>query len=211
VLQGLMAFCLFLIAASTVLLVVGWFNASTALIANSIGTLLGAAVALALAYLRGRKIVGRAGAPGGALEVDSAQPGVLATEPLRAALPEREVVESEPEVAQPPAVSDPTALPLPKGSTTPAKKTPAKKTTARSAGKVAPRSVAKKTTAKKTTAKKTTAKKTTAKQPPRVVVFPDRDKYHRPDCRYAKGRGAEKVTKATARRWGYEPCGVCNP
>jgi hypothetical protein len=42
-------------------------------------------------------------------------------------------------------------------------------------------------------------------------VFPDRDRYHRPDCRYAKGRGSEKVTKATARRWGYEPCGVCNP
>jgi hypothetical protein len=42
-------------------------------------------------------------------------------------------------------------------------------------------------------------------------VFPDRDKFHRPDCRFAKGRGSEKVTKATARRWGYEACGICNP
>jgi hypothetical protein len=55
------------------------------------------------------------------------------------------------------------------------------------------------TTKKKTTTtatgkeRKTTAPRGTkssgARQAPRVVVFPDRDKYHRPGCRFAGGRG----------------------
>jgi hypothetical protein len=44
-----------------------------------------------------------------------------------------------------------------------------------------------------------------------VVVIPDRDKFHKQGCRYAKGPGAMSLTKAQARRQGYKACGVCKP
>jgi hypothetical protein len=44
-----------------------------------------------------------------------------------------------------------------------------------------------------------------------VVVVPDRDKYHKETCRYAKNPAAMSMTKAAARRQGYKPCGVCKP
>jgi hypothetical protein len=45
-----------------------------------------------------------------------------------------------------------------------------------------------------------------------VVVIPDRDKFHTEACRFVKGvAGTVSVAKATARRQGYEPCGVCKP
>lgn len=45
-----------------------------------------------------------------------------------------------------------------------------------------------------------------------VVIIPDRDKYHRPGCRFVRDAvDAERVTKATARRRGMQPCGVCKP
>jgi hypothetical protein len=44
-----------------------------------------------------------------------------------------------------------------------------------------------------------------------VVAVPDRRKYHRADCRYARVRGAERMSRAAARRSGYEACGICKP
>jgi hypothetical protein len=44
-----------------------------------------------------------------------------------------------------------------------------------------------------------------------VVVIPDRDKYHKDTCRYAKSPAAMTLTKAAAKRQGYKPCGVCKP
>ena len=44
-----------------------------------------------------------------------------------------------------------------------------------------------------------------------VVVVPDRDKYHKETCRYAKNPAAMTMTKAAARRQGYKPCGICKP
>lgn len=44
-----------------------------------------------------------------------------------------------------------------------------------------------------------------------VVVIPDRDKYHKDTCRYAKNPAAMTMTKASARRQGYKACGVCKP
>jgi hypothetical protein len=44
-----------------------------------------------------------------------------------------------------------------------------------------------------------------------VVVVPDRDKYHKDTCRYAKNPAAMTMTKAAARRQGYTPCGTCKP
>ncbi|MFP5352341.1 MAG: hypothetical protein ACLGIB_07255 [Actinomycetota bacterium] len=45
----------------------------------------------------------------------------------------------------------------------------------------------------------------------RVIAYPDRSRFHRPDCRYASLPGGEKLTRETATRRGYDPCGVCKP
>lgn len=44
-----------------------------------------------------------------------------------------------------------------------------------------------------------------------VVALPDRRRFHRPECRYAKVKGGERMTAATARRRGYDACGICKP
>jgi hypothetical protein len=44
-----------------------------------------------------------------------------------------------------------------------------------------------------------------------VVAVPERRKFHRPDCRYARVRGATKMTKSTARRRNFDACGICKP
>ncbi|MGH2747063.1 MAG: GlsB/YeaQ/YmgE family stress response membrane protein [Actinomycetota bacterium] len=44
-----------------------------------------------------------------------------------------------------------------------------------------------------------------------VVAIPERKKFHRLDCRYAKSKGGERMSKSAARRRAYEPCGVCKP
>ena len=44
-----------------------------------------------------------------------------------------------------------------------------------------------------------------------VVAIPDRKRYHLAECRYAKAKGAERMTKAAARRKSYVACGVCKP
>ncbi len=45
-----------------------------------------------------------------------------------------------------------------------------------------------------------------------VVVLPDRDKFHKASCRFVRDvPGAQQLTKAGARRQGYQPCGVCKP
>ena len=93
----------------------------------------------------------------------------------------------------------------------PAAKTSAKaapvKTAAKTSAKAAPAK-----TAAKTSAKAAPAKKTAPVSRGGVIVIPDRGKYHTGDCRYV--RGAEdtlELTKAQARRQGYEACGVCSP
>lgn len=44
-----------------------------------------------------------------------------------------------------------------------------------------------------------------------VIAVKDSQRYHRPDCRYARSRHAATMTKATAHREGFRPCGVCRP
>ncbi|CAN5643803.1 hypothetical protein BH20ACT23_BH20ACT23_10810 [soil metagenome] len=44
-----------------------------------------------------------------------------------------------------------------------------------------------------------------------VVAVPERRKFHRPDCRYARVRGATKMTKSSARRRDFDACGICKP
>jgi hypothetical protein len=62
-------------------------------------------------------------------------------------------------------------------------------------------------TAAKTTAAKTSARSTAGK----VLVVAGRDRYHAPGCRFVTGKDAEEITKAAAKRRGYEACSVCNP
>jgi hypothetical protein len=50
-----------------------------------------------------------------------------------------------------------------------------------------------------------------ASSAPTVVVVPDRDKFHKETCRYAKNPAAMTMTKAAARRQGYTACGTCKP
>jgi hypothetical protein len=46
----------------------------------------------------------------------------------------------------------------------------------------------------------------------RVVVIPDRGKFHAPDCRFVRDAlGTEELTRTQAGKQGYAPCGVCKP
>lgn len=112
----------------------------------------------------------------------------------------------------------------------PAKKAPSKaatKVATKVAAKAAPVKAAPKAPAKatatatkaatKTAAKpaaKAAEKATATKAAPKggVVIIPNRDKFHTPDCRFVKSAaGAETISKATAKSRGYVACGVCNP
>ena len=44
-----------------------------------------------------------------------------------------------------------------------------------------------------------------------VIAVPGVRKYHRPDCRYARVGGAERMTRAVARSRGFDACGICGP
>ncbi len=44
-----------------------------------------------------------------------------------------------------------------------------------------------------------------------VIAIPDRKRFHTPECRFAKAKGAERMSKASARRRGYVACGICKP
>ena len=44
-----------------------------------------------------------------------------------------------------------------------------------------------------------------------VVAVPERQRYHRPDCRYARVKGAEALSVKSARQRGYHACTICKP
>jgi hypothetical protein len=44
-----------------------------------------------------------------------------------------------------------------------------------------------------------------------VIVDPDRKRYHRPECRFARGPRTLAMTLDAARARRYDPCGVCKP
>lgn len=44
-----------------------------------------------------------------------------------------------------------------------------------------------------------------------VVALPDRRRFHKPECRYAKVPGGVEMTASTARSRGYNACGICKP
>ena len=44
-----------------------------------------------------------------------------------------------------------------------------------------------------------------------VVAVPSRQRFHRPDCRYAKVAEGEAMSPEAARRRGYDACKICKP
>jgi hypothetical protein len=45
----------------------------------------------------------------------------------------------------------------------------------------------------------------------KVIVDPDRKRYHRPECRFAGVSRAQAMSLDAARARRYDPCGVCKP
>ena len=44
-----------------------------------------------------------------------------------------------------------------------------------------------------------------------VIADPDRKRYHRPECRFARAARAQPMSLDAARARRYDPCGVCKP
>jgi hypothetical protein len=44
-----------------------------------------------------------------------------------------------------------------------------------------------------------------------VIADPDRKRYHRPECRFARIARAQPMSLDAARARRYDPCGVCTP
>jgi hypothetical protein len=44
-----------------------------------------------------------------------------------------------------------------------------------------------------------------------VIADPDRKRYHRPECRFARVSRAQPMSLDAARARRYDPCGVCKP
>lgn len=179
----------FLIAASAVLVVVafvtlilGIFRSGLELIWVSIGSSILAAIFLLLGVVQTRPKVAVAGGPQSATTPGGAGPW---SQPGAGTAvldrPEPEAAEPEPEPA-------PEVLPQ-----VVAERTPPRGTAARgAAAKPAPKP-------------RTSAAEVT------VVVIPDRDKFHKDSCRYAKSPAAMTMPKGAARKEGYKPCGICKP
>ncbi|HEX9696039.1 MAG TPA: hypothetical protein VGB64_06985 [Actinomycetota bacterium] len=198
-----------LVVVAFVTLIIGIFQTGLGLIWVSIASSVLAAIFLLLGVVKGRPPrVATAGAEYGEPAWGDAAGAPTFTEAPTAAAEappaiilgdeEDEEFEEEAPVEEmlPPRRS--TAAP-PSRSTT--RSTTSRTTTSRATASRAP--------AKKAAAKKTAARTPAAQQP--VVVIPDRDKFHKAACRYAKGPGTMKLTKSEARREGYKACGVCKP
>ena len=183
-----------LVVVAFVTLIVGVFNAGLSLIWTSIAASVLAAIFLALGVVQGNKrrmaTAGSSTAPTPSWD----QPATVA---------QRETfADVEPE---PPSLS---VVPEPEPEPETAvigfeERAPAQPRT-RSAAPSKP-------AARKPAARKPAAPKPAAVTAGQVVIIPDRDKYHKDSCRYAKNAAAMTMTKASARREGYKPCGVCKP
>ena len=110
--------------------------------------------------------------------------------------------------AEEPVAEETAPEPVAEEAPAPAKKAPAKRArTAAASGAATAASATVEAPAKP--AKKAAAKATGTAQ---VVVIPDRGKFHVPTCRFVKDvPGTVTLTKPTAKRQGYAPCGVCKP
>lgn len=191
-----------LVIVAFVTLILGVFRTGLGLIWTSIAASVLAAIFLALGVVQGNKRrVATAGGPAAPVPAWSDQPATpaAATAVLERA-PMREELEEEEE--PPTLVAVPEPEPEPElASFAPEEPAPAKRAPARTAAKPAAKSGAKKAAAKPAAAAGAST----------VVVIPDRDKYHRDSCRYAKNPAAMSMAKSAAKRQGYKPCATCKP
>jgi hypothetical protein len=173
-----------LVVIAFVTLIAGVFRTGLGLIWTSIAASVLAAIFLALGVVQGNKRrVATAVGPSTAAAPWSDQPAPAVYEPEAAE--ETAVVERPSLAAVPEAEEDLSAYEreeAPAPTPAPARK-PARSTTRRPA----------------------------AETGATVVVIPDRDKFHKETCRYAKNPAAMTMAKSAARRQGYKPCGVCKP
>ncbi len=170
-----------LVVVAFVTLIVGVFRTGLELIWTSIAASILAAIFLALGVVQGNKRRVATVGAPGPMPSWSDQPAMRT--PAATAVMERAPAREEPEEELPTlvAVPEPEAFAPEPAATRPAARKPATKKPAAAAGASS------------------------------VVVIPDRDKYHKDTCRYAKNPAAMSMTKVAAKRQGYKPCATCKP
>ncbi|HVM34305.1 MAG TPA: hypothetical protein VM784_03070 [Actinomycetota bacterium] len=222
-----------LIAASIVLilgsagtLVFGWTNQNESLIWSSIVFSLGAAIALAVAYVRSKRELARpapaaSGAGSepsrwtlGSTEDAPAEPesgeGAPGAEEMPGDRPAEDETMSHEQSPEEPAPSDDQASVVPRSA---AATSSEELSPLEAVGDAAPSAGAGVGAAatSPTKGRSTSKPKRKTASSGEVVAVADRKKYHRPECRYAKAAGGERITKAQARRRSYSACGICKP
>lgn len=189
-----------LVVVAFVTLIIGIFQTGLGLIWVSIASSVLAAIFLLLGVVKGRPprvATADAAYPDGAWG-DASAPAYTEAPLADTSMPPA-IVLDEPE--EEPVFDEPEEVLPPRRSAAPARPASSRASTSRPAAAKAPAKA-------RATASK--AKATPAAQQ-QVVVIPDRDKFHKSTCRYAKGAGTMKLTKSEARREGYKACGVCKP
>jgi hypothetical protein len=174
-----------LVIVAFVTLIVGVFRTGLSLIWASIAASILAAIFLALGVLQSnkRRVIPASGTSGSTVQPWSEAPAATTAVMERAPAPATDdmIEEMRPPLTAVPAPEEELFAPPP--AKAPAAAKPAAKPATRKA----------------------------AASSPTVVVVPDRDKFHKETCRYAKNPAAMTMTKAAARRQGYVPCGTCKP
>ncbi len=185
-----------LVVVAFVTLILGVFRTGLGLIWTSIAASVLAAIFLALGVVQGSKRrVATVGGPSAPVPSWSDQPPAPATAVLdRERVPARDEIDEEelPALVAVPEPEPETAMSSFEPPATVTKPAPAR----------AARPAAKKPAAKKAGAATASGS---------VVVIPDRDKYHKDSCRYAKNPASMSMTKVAAKRQGYKPCATCKP
>lgn len=206
-----------LVVASTIALVFGWSTADESLIWTSIGASIGAGVLLIVAVVRSRKSEPVAAAAASRSETSERS---RQTPPKEADQPASEASAGTPREAsgdQPrPAAADRHPAGRSEDSEETAVATPARpagrrKRAGAASGAPAAGDGSAETAATSEKPETSAAAASTARSTSEVIAVPDRKRFHRPSCRYASAKGAERMSKASARRRGYAACGVCKP
>jgi hypothetical protein len=201
-----------LVVVALITLVVGVFQSGLTFIWISIGSSVLAAVFLAAGVLQKKPVQpATAGAPYGPSPSEPEAVSVSRPEPARAGTAVEEATEvlpaTVPEAEEERMEREPAATRPARGG----RKQAAKKKAA-TRPKKAPAKTAPKAAPKAAPAKAAAGGKKAAAGGSQVVAIPERGTYHQAGCRFVKGRrDTEKITKQTASRRGYSPCGVCRP
>lgn len=197
-----------LLAGAMAALAFGFANGEDSLVWTALIASAGAAVFLVIAYFVSRRELNRAGAP------SETEPDPATTAPQRSS-------EEHPSgsVASP-AQSEATDAPERETELEEDRATDTDDGASKDAVGGTPAAAALAgggPTAKPSTSKRSSSPGTASAAKPSspgdaVVGIASKKKFHRPECRYAKSAGSgEEMTRATARKRGFAPCGICKP